>query len=586
MSTDARDISSIFPEVLKQVFVPDVNVKRLTHICLSTSADKYPELALLCVNGLQKDLSDNDPIVRSLAVRTICTIRAREVSEHALLTLQKASLDSSVYVREVAAGCLPTFHDDAEDLYPLIERLISDSEPIVLSAALVSVSELMRKNRVDRTRVLQTIHTHFTRLVDTIPQLPSWGQYAGMAILYEYSILNFSAHSSSEDLKFFLNQTKDIVRYTQEGFVAQIGLSVLLDLGGPDILPPNEIEDLLFNHCQKLPRESKSGFLKPFSDQIKKRSDLFFVSLATDSLDVVLCKLEILHGSISVKNFNSILTETHRYIDFYEKMGISDNDEADAVLTDIIDSCIRIIVSIGSAFPETAPKSVYILCAELTSEKVSGVCEILSKISKQSLEFENLITSTCGVLVHAVEKMFPHNEESVLPVLTLLTTCHDLAPLIAPNLIRLVASHDLENQDPYVKLQLVVLVKHALEYHKRNSTSSDTAVSPSVSAVLIQPLSELSRYITHVAKRDPIVGEQVACVNKLQELVKYSVKQRSSHDAKQETKCMYSKVTRVDNLPPRPVNDTCASLRAKRTAKSAGVKSFSSDQATANSMYQ
>ncbi len=47
----------------------DLVQKKLVYLYLCTYAESHPELSLLAINTLQKDFSDDNPMVRGLALR-------------------------------------------------------------------------------------------------------------------------------------------------------------------------------------------------------------------------------------------------------------------------------------------------------------------------------------------------------------------------------------------------------------------------------------------------------------------------------------------------------------------------------------
>jgi AP-3 complex subunit beta len=59
-----RDVSQYFPDVVKNVIVESMEVKKLVYMYLVAYAQLKPELALLSINSFQKDLSHSSQRVR------------------------------------------------------------------------------------------------------------------------------------------------------------------------------------------------------------------------------------------------------------------------------------------------------------------------------------------------------------------------------------------------------------------------------------------------------------------------------------------------------------------------------------------
>lgn len=53
----------------------DLVQKKLVYLYLGNYAESNSEVALLTVNTLQKDCQDRNPVVRGLALRSMCSLR-------------------------------------------------------------------------------------------------------------------------------------------------------------------------------------------------------------------------------------------------------------------------------------------------------------------------------------------------------------------------------------------------------------------------------------------------------------------------------------------------------------------------------
>ena len=61
--------------VLQAVATQNVVQKKLVYLYLSNYAQTNSEVALLTVNTIQKDCQDRNPVVRGLALRSMCSLR-------------------------------------------------------------------------------------------------------------------------------------------------------------------------------------------------------------------------------------------------------------------------------------------------------------------------------------------------------------------------------------------------------------------------------------------------------------------------------------------------------------------------------
>ena len=63
-----------FSAVVKNAASAHLEVKKLVYIYLVHHAEAEPDLALLSVNAIQKSLTDQNPQVRTMALRTMSAI--------------------------------------------------------------------------------------------------------------------------------------------------------------------------------------------------------------------------------------------------------------------------------------------------------------------------------------------------------------------------------------------------------------------------------------------------------------------------------------------------------------------------------
>ena len=107
MLSKGRDIPEFFPDVVKNVVVKSIEVKKMVYIYLVHYADFNPtcrEIALLSINSFQKDLAGSNQLIRGLALRVMTSIRVGDIIQIQLLAVRKCASDSSPYVRKCAAN--------------------------------------------------------------------------------------------------------------------------------------------------------------------------------------------------------------------------------------------------------------------------------------------------------------------------------------------------------------------------------------------------------------------------------------------------------------------------------------------------
>jgi len=205
-----RDVSEFYPDVVRNVIVKAVEVKKLVYMYLVHHADANPtcrELALLAINSFQRDLSDPNQLIRALALRVLCSIRVREIVQIQLMSVKKCASDNSPYVRKTAAhsvGKIFQIDVDAKDeLVEVLERLLGDKSTQVLSSAVAAFIEVCPER-------LELLHPHYRKLCALIADLDEWGQITAMGVLTRYVRSNFTAPAQPEPKKKKVKEPKPV----------------------------------------------------------------------------------------------------------------------------------------------------------------------------------------------------------------------------------------------------------------------------------------------------------------------------------------------------------------------------------------
>ena len=107
MISKGRDVSSLFPNVVKNVICPNTPVKRLVYMYLIHYAEFEQDLALLSINTFQKDLDDPSPLIRSQALRVLSSIRLKVITHILIISIKRCVSDNAPYVRKTAAHAIP-----------------------------------------------------------------------------------------------------------------------------------------------------------------------------------------------------------------------------------------------------------------------------------------------------------------------------------------------------------------------------------------------------------------------------------------------------------------------------------------------
>eukprot|EP00927_Polykrikos_kofoidii_P013220 TRINITY_DN1574_c0_g1_i2.p1 TRINITY_DN1574_c0_g1~~TRINITY_DN1574_c0_g1_i2.p1 ORF type:complete len:906 (-),score=163.92 TRINITY_DN1574_c0_g1_i2:227-2944(-) len=178
--TLGKDVSALFADVVNCMQTENIELKKLVYLYVINYAKAQPELAILAINTFRKDASDNNPLIRSLAVRTMGCIRLDQVIEYLLEPLRKCCQDTDPYVRKTAAICIPKVYDinpelvDDQGFIDILKEMLSDTNPMVVAnavAGLAEISETSNRDLID----LESRGT-IPKLLAALNECNEWGQ--------------------------------------------------------------------------------------------------------------------------------------------------------------------------------------------------------------------------------------------------------------------------------------------------------------------------------------------------------------------------------------------------------------------------
>ncbi|KAM4796727.1 AP-4 complex subunit beta-1 isoform 2-T2 [Rhinophrynus dorsalis] len=212
--TQGVDMSSVFMEMVKASATIDIVQKKLVYLYMCTYAAHKPDLALLAINTLRKDCSDPNPMVRGLALRSMCNLRMPGIHEYIHQPVQNGLRDKASYVRRVAVlGCAKIHRQqgDVEVDGTIVNELYSllrDPDPIVLVNCLRALEEMLKGE--GGVVINKPIAHH---LLNRMTDLDQWGQIEVLAFLLRYK------PRSEEEVFDILNLLDGFLKSTHIGVV-------------------------------------------------------------------------------------------------------------------------------------------------------------------------------------------------------------------------------------------------------------------------------------------------------------------------------------------------------------------------------
>ncbi len=172
-----------FSSVVKNVASPNIEIKKLVYIYLLNHAEAEPDLALLSINTIQKSLSDGNPQVRALALKTMAGIRVPVISQIVSLAIKKGMGDMSPFVRKAAALAIPKCYrldpGTLPQLLVYLSTLLGDRQYYVAGAAVAAFMEICPER-------INLIHKHYRGLVKKLVDMDEWSQLETLQLMTIY----------------------------------------------------------------------------------------------------------------------------------------------------------------------------------------------------------------------------------------------------------------------------------------------------------------------------------------------------------------------------------------------------------------
>ncbi|XP_033054312.1 AP-4 complex subunit beta-1 isoform X3 [Trachypithecus francoisi] len=315
--TQGLDMSGVFMEMVKASATVDIVQKKLVYLYMCTYAPLKPDLALLAINTLCKDCSDPNPMVRGLALRSMCSLRMPGVQEYIQQPILNGLRDKASYVRRVAVlGCakMHNLHGDSEVDGALVNELYSllrDQDPIVVVNCLRSLEEILKQE--GGVVINKPIAHH---LLNRMSKLDQWGQAEVLNFLLRYQ------PRSEEELFDILNLLDSFLKSSSPGVVMgatklflilakkfpHVQTDVLVRVKGPLLTAcSSESRELCFVALCHV-RQILHSLPGHFSSHYKK----FFCSYSEPHY-IKLQKVEVLCELVNDENVQQVLEELRGY---------------------------------------------------------------------------------------------------------------------------------------------------------------------------------------------------------------------------------------------------------------------------------
>ena len=195
MMSKGHDLQDFAPFVVQQVASSDPTCRQLAYIFLNHYASECLETVLLSINTFQRSLTDNDPIIRAMAVKMISSVPQQDIIPEIQSAVEQVIGDPSPYVKKAAAfAIIKAAELDPnliENYLPFIDRLMGETNPIAFSGAITAYWSICPEN-------IEFIHPRFKFICQNIQKFDEFAQVFTLRALTVYTRLCFKNPADEE----------------------------------------------------------------------------------------------------------------------------------------------------------------------------------------------------------------------------------------------------------------------------------------------------------------------------------------------------------------------------------------------------
>ncbi|KAI3624924.1 APL2 [Malassezia furfur] len=193
--TVGKDVSALFPDVLKNMQTEDLEQKKLVYLYLMNYAKTQPELVILAVNTFVKDTEDPNALIRALAIRTMGCLRAEKIIDYLPDPLERCLDDDNPYVRKTAVICVAKLFNLKPELalergfVDRVKAMIADNNPMVVAnavAALNDIHEAAQDVHIGGSPVFVLDSDVLMKLLVALNECTEWGRIVILNTLGTY----------------------------------------------------------------------------------------------------------------------------------------------------------------------------------------------------------------------------------------------------------------------------------------------------------------------------------------------------------------------------------------------------------------
>ncbi|KAH7157134.1 adaptin N terminal region-domain-containing protein [Dactylonectria macrodidyma] len=524
--TLGKDVSALFPDVLKNIATADLDQKKLVYLYLMNYAKSHPDLCILAVNTFVQDSEDPNPLIRALAIRTMGCIRVDKMVDYMEEPLRKTLRDESPYVRKTAAICVAKLYDLNPSMciengfLEMLQELIGDPNPMVVANSVQALSEITETS--PETRALVITPMTLKKLLMALNECTEWGRVTILTTLANYQTqdLKESEHICERVAPQFQHVNPSVVLAAvkvvfihMQSINPELVRSYLKKMAPPLVTlvaSQPEVQYVALRNIDLL--------LQAKPDILSKEMRVFFCKY-TDPPYLKLQKLEIMVRIANENNYEQLLAELKEYalevdMDFV-KRAVKAIGQVAIKIESASEKCVRALEDLISTKVNYVVQEVIVVIKDILRKYpgyegvIPTLCQYIDELDEPTArgsliwivgEYAEKISNADEILESFVETFMEEFTQTQLQILTAVVKLFLKKPGSSQALVqKVLQAATSENDNPDIRDRAYVywrLLSTDPEVAKSIVLSQKPTISTTMSslppALLEQLLSELS----------------------------------------------------------------------------------------------
>ncbi|KAG7694747.1 hypothetical protein KL930_002993 [Ogataea haglerorum] len=456
--TVGKDVSSLFPDILKNIATHDLEQKKLVYLYLMNYAKTNPELCILAVNTFVQDTEDPNPLVRALAIRTMGCIRVDKMVDYMEIPLKRTLKDDNPYVRKTAAICVAKLFDlnsrmcVEQGFLDELMSLLDDSNQMVVAN---SISALIEISKATNSNILKIDSKILKKLLMTLNECTEWGRIAILTALADYTaeevgevqhiVDRVSPQLQHENPAVVLSAVKVIIKQLDKVDEEQKN-SLLKRLSSPLVSllsTPPELQYVALRNIRII--------LEKYPVVLARELRVFFIKYS-DPLYLKLEKIDIMVRLADESNALLLLAELREY--------------AMEIETEVVDKSVMALGQLAIKIPKISKKAIDVLyelfisrseyvidqlvvvlqniLRKYSNEYLTTVITIIGDLDLESLKSSDALASYVWIVGQYASEI-PHLEDRLR---SLMAQFQDVDPAVQSALLTTIVKINLTKPTP------------------------------------------------------------------------------------------------------------------------------------------